>query len=137
MDNGGSDHSPRSGWTPPRPFPFNGGMNTLTTTLPGTMRLFAPFAAGSSSFGLQPKTMFDDSCRCHEATRTSRDRVIAVAADTPRVTERARTALASCTGLDWEGNAASLFRDRIQSLRTPLDVHDDDAAATARMAEAM
>lgn len=112
------------------------GMNTLTTTFPGTMRLFASSAAGSPTFGLQPRPMFDDSCRCHEAVRTSRERITAVAADTPRVTGMAREALASCSGLDWEGNAASLFRDRLRTLGTPLDMHDDDAAATARMAEA-
>lgn len=111
-------------------------MNTSTIILPGTVRLFAPFAAGSSSFGLQPNTMFDGSCRCHEAVSTSRERIASVAADTPRVTDRVRTALTSCASIDWEGNAASLLRDRLQSLRAPLDMHDDDAAATARMVEA-
>ena len=125
---------PRSGWTAPFESAFNGCMSTIRRSIPGTMRTYAPFA-GSRPFGQMPKPMFaDDGCRCHEAVQASRERIDAAAQGTVRVTGAARTALVSCASLDWEGNAANLFRDRLTSLRPPLDAHDDEAATVTRMA---
>ncbi|NEG54315.1 hypothetical protein [Bifidobacterium platyrrhinorum] len=116
---------------------IDGGPPTLHGRRSPTAFGPATLSGGSttpSPFGALPTPMFEASgCRCHETARAGRQRIIDLAATTATVTDTARTALAASRGIDWEGNAALLFRDRLTSIRAALDAHDGDAAATVRI----
>lgn len=99
------------------------------------MRAFA-FPGSTNTLGAMPTPMWETTgCRCHELVRQGRARVTNLAANTAAVTASVREAVASCRGVDWEGNAATLFRSRLDGVSGELEAHESAVRATARLAQ--
>lgn len=97
------------------------------------IRMFGPSnAGGGQGLGAMPDPMFDaEGCRCHDVVEDGRERILGLVSSTTLVTDEVRRMLASCRGIEWEGNAASFFRKRIVALAAAMDACDEAAAATA------
>lgn len=126
------DHSTRSGWTGTGPIPFNGAMNTNDISMQAPA---SPFGAIPSPFG-GPPAVFPTvvGCRCHLAVSSGRDLVDTNVARVGIAADNTASARAAADAIDWQGAAATLFRQKLARCVADGERLRDEASATLRMA---
>ena len=133
VDNPGAfDHSTRSGWTGTGAIPFNGAMST--NDIPGPAPI-PPFGALPSPFGGAPAAFPSlTGCRCHAAVGHGRDLVNVNATRVGIAADNMVSARAAADAIDWQGAAATLFRQKLARCVADGERLRDEASATLRMA---
>ncbi|MBT1174985.1 hypothetical protein JS530_05630 [Bifidobacterium sp. LC6] len=96
--------------TPPEPNPINGFVGNPVT----------PFSYGE--------------CPCHQAVERSRNLINAQQAATSAVCERMSVASAKAKGIVWTGNAAILFRARLDQIMQAAHTLAQECESTHRLA---
>lgn len=90
--------------------------------------------AASGGLAGSPLPFAATSCRCHAAAAEGRDLVDVPSRATVSAADGMRSAVAAADRIDWEGPAATMFRQRLATL-TPRAVALASAAGeTARLA---
>ncbi|MBW3091568.1 hypothetical protein KIH79_01095 [Bifidobacterium sp. 82T10] len=91
----------------------------------------------TSAFGGAPSTFGADYvCSCHGIVAASQSLVHARVAQTRLAADDTATPQARSMTMPWEGNAASLFRQRLADCASAAQRALDDAEATLRIAGA-
>ncbi|QOL33659.1 hypothetical protein [Bifidobacterium lemurum] len=105
-------------------------MNTpLVTTQPYSPQSYSPWS------GLAGTTVaaFDTHCPCHAAVQSSRDLIAVAERSTEAALDRTAAAIAQSRDISWQGNAATLFRTRLERVACEAAVLLDDMDATTRI----
>ena len=75
------------------------------------------------------------ACACHTVVENGRDAIIVLARSDKDLNNTARTSLAEAQQIDWSGNAADMYRKRLQTFAAAMDAYDCDATTAARLAQ--
>ena len=107
------------------------GMNTTSLLQTRSrIRLFIPQnTVGAGASGCYR------ACACHTVVENDRDAIIALARSDKDLNNTARTSLAQAQQIDWSGNAADMYRKRLQTFAAAMDAYDCDATTAARLAQ--
>ena len=112
------------------------GMNTTSLLQTRSrIRLFIPQntigAGASGSCG----TGSYSACACHTVVENGREAITALARSDRDLNNTARASLAQAQQIDWSGNAADMYRKRLQTFAAAMDAYDCDATTAARLAQ--
>ena len=135
MNTEGFDHIPCFGWTSPARLSFNKDMNTTSLLqTQGRIRLFIPQGAAGSSASAYGTEGYR-ACACHTVVENGREAITALARSDKELNNTARTSLAEAQRIDWSGNAADMYRKRLQTFAAAMDAYDCDATTAAQLAQ--
>ncbi len=116
------------------------GMNTTSPLQTRSrIRLFIP----QNSVGACYSPLFDTAnsaggyraCPCHSVVENNRDAITALAHSDKELNNTVRASLAQAQQIDWSGNAADMYRKRLQTFAAAMDAYDCDATTAARLAQ--
>ena len=111
------------------------GMNTTSLLQTRSrIRLFIPLNAIGGSASTCDTGNYS-TCACHTVVENDRDAITALARSDKDLNNIARTSLAQAQQIDWSGNAADMYRKRLQTFVAAMDAYDCDATTAVRLAQ--